>query len=283
MNLDNMHCQHIFFGCSHDNGYARLFEEVSGHPNLDNVTLLEGAPFERELLKLTSIINHHKFPGLFRTSKIPNDAPASITALPAGQSVYQTPIQQPAQLLREISNGNGYIGSPEQTAAEPRPTVIPSTSPVPLNWTKAVHAPTTVAQQLASPPTTPQQAVVPRNKYGQRVDKLFIHDNAEKSRIAKIKMCNVHFLRKDCPYGLDCTHTHTYKPSNNELEILRAIARSTPCKFGTECDDLKCIYGHRCPYSMPGKKTCPRFPDTCRFGEDMHGVDTTIVRTTRVS
>lgn len=26
----------------------------------------------------------------------------------------------------------------------------------------------------------------------------------------------------------------------------------TPCKFGSECDDVKCIYGHRCPNDVEG-------------------------------
>jgi hypothetical protein len=37
------------------------------------------------------------------------------------------------------------------------------------------------------------------------------------------------------------------------IPFLSAIARMTPCRFGLECDDVECIYGHRCPQSEPGK------------------------------
>ena len=70
-------------------------------------------------------------------------------------------------------------------------------------------------------------------------------DPTEFKRVQKIKMCNVHFIRRDCPFGDDCTHIHSYKPTKNELDILKQVARSTPCRFGTECDEIKCIYGHR--------------------------------------
>ena len=59
------------------------------------------------------------------------------------------------------------------------------------------------------------------------------------------------FLRGDCPYD-PCTHDHYYKPNKNELATLKYVSRMTPCKFGSECDDVKCIYGHRCPNDVEG-------------------------------
>ena len=104
--------------------------------------------------------------------------------------------------------------------------------------------------QVASPPLTPQPirsaaSTIPRNKFGQRVDAVMQYDKSEMKRVQKIKMCNVHFLRQDCPYGDDCEHDHFYKPNKNELLTLRYVARQTPCRFGTGCDDIRCIYGHR--------------------------------------
>lgn len=99
-------------------------------------------------------------------------------------------------------------------------------------------------------------------------------------RVKKIKMCNVHFLRNECPYD-PCTHDHDYRPNSNELQTLRYVSRLTPCKFGTACDDPKCIYGHRCPNDVEGKKDC-RFGEQCRFEPEMHGMDRTPVRTLKV-
>lgn len=139
--------------------------------------------------------------------------------------------------------------------------------------------------QFASPPPTPQptpKAIkeVSRNRLGQRIDPVVQYDPQEVKRIKKMKMCNVHYLRNDCPYD-PCTHDHHYKPNKNELATLRYVSRMTPCKFGSECDDLKCIYGHRCPNDVEGKTDC-RWGENCRFEKELHGIDRIVVKTTKV-
>ena len=303
MNLDNLHCRHIILGCSHDNGYARLLEEVSQHPNINQITLLEGVPFERELLPATVMFATERFPNLFRTTKINTYNQYPLQAHSQMLSTQHLHHVQPQYMQHPIapttSNGtlpsdahhnglppdhsaNGFSSPYQESNA--RPASIVATSPTPtMNWA-ATASSVPPSQPLASPPSTPQPAalVVPRNKYGQRIDNLTIFDTMEVKRIQKMKMCNTHFLRTDCAFGDECSHTHAYKPTKNELEILRQVARSIPCKYGTECDDPKCIYGHRCPHSQEGIKTC-KFGANCRFDVDMHGLDTKVVRTTRIS
>ena len=309
LNFNNLHCRHIIFGCSHDNGYARLLEDVSGY---SKVTLLEGVPFEREIALLKPKFGHAKFDNVFRTSKInlyqhqyhqPQQihlpsAPQALTMA----SVMSTPTQSYGSMPNGLSNGAGTGYQPPYQQPIARPPSTPSNSSVPTStsWaTKAVSGPPGHTVQLASPPQTPTPATIPRNKYGQRLDTLGKYDPTEFKRVQKIKMCNVHFLRQDCPYGDECTHDHFYKPNKNELETLRQVARSTPCKWGTGCDDVKCIYGHRyekefirlimsdsdrrarCPHSVEGQRIC-RFGDNCRFDTEMHGVDLKAVRTTKV-
>lgn len=96
------------FGCSHDNGYARLLEEVGDRRNLDRITLVEGVPFERELAALQTKYRSTKFEGLFRTTKIniyqqyaqpmPPSLPTPGLPTPGYQSPYQpTQAYQPPQ------------------------------------------------------------------------------------------------------------------------------------------------------------------------------------------
>lgn len=67
--LYDFHCHHILFGCSHDNGYARLLEEYTTDQGfVGRITLLEGVPFEKELVTLPFMTK--KFENLFRSSKI---------------------------------------------------------------------------------------------------------------------------------------------------------------------------------------------------------------------
>ncbi|MCJ1372024.1 hypothetical protein MMC20_003245 [Loxospora ochrophaea] len=246
LHLYNCHCRQIIFGCSHDNGYARLLEEIADEPISDRVKLLEGVPFERELATLKSKYQTTKFESLFRTSKI--NPYQQTYQVPAHQ---QVPLQQntpPSQVPMAPAQG-GLYQSPYQpgiTRTPSMPITNPSMNPTAVSWANAaLKTPT----QVASPPPTPQPSsatyAIPRNRYGQRVDPPSQYDKVDVTRVKKLHMCNVHFLRGDCPYGDECTHDHFYRANKNEIATLRYIARMTPCRFGTECDDAKCIYGHR--------------------------------------
>ncbi|MCJ1357228.1 MAG: hypothetical protein MMC33_007224 [Icmadophila ericetorum] len=311
LHLYNCHCRHILFGCSHDNGYARLLEDLIEQQTLSQITLLEGVPFERELATLVTKYQTTKFPNLFRTSKI-DLYQNQYHQLPLRQRQSPEMVSQPTASspqpmtnhtahanhanhanLANLANHGNYtnqippFAASNQAAiarAQSGPVPVPASSPMAPSWASTAGA--APPAQIASPPPTPSPhtatvSVIPRNKYGQRVDPMIQYDKSEVKRVQKIKMCNVHFLRNDCPYGNECEHDHFYKPNKNELLTLRFIARQTPCRFGTGCDDTKCIYGHRCPTGQEGSKDC-RFGASCRFDPDMHGIDLKVVRTTKV-
>ncbi len=109
------------------------------------------------------------------------------------------------------------------------------------------------------------------------------HDKDEVDRVKKLKICNVHFLRGPCMYGKSCTHVHDYKPTVQELQMLRLVARMAPCREQSACEDPKCIYGHVCPAPEPrsGGGDCI-FGDACRFPSEMHGVDRRVAKVVRV-
>ena len=291
MHLHNCHCRHILFGCSHDNGYARLLEEVAASPNSNSITLLEGIPFERELQQLKTKYSTTRFDGLFRTSKISDYR----------QSHIEDPVRQQAGgILSSQSNyqpeANGSaFQSQYQFLSQPSPqpdTAGRQTAASPANGNSANHAASkwaTAAKAAppyvaSSPPAIQHmmQASKPilRNKFGQRIDPIVKYDPQELLRLKKLKLCNVHFLRGECQFD-PCGHDHYYKPNKNELSILRHISRGIPCRYGTECDDPDCIYGHVCPNSSVGRNDC-MFGNTCRFERDQHGIDKTPVKTTKV-
>ena len=258
LHLYNCHCRQIIFGCSHDNGYARLLEDVADEPMADRITLLEGVPFERELASLKSKYDTTKFETLFRTSKI--NIYQQQYHQPQPQ---QSRLQLPSQLVSHTVPSSNEQTLPTQpthhvpyqspyhsgiTRASSTPSQNGSMNPMAPSWASTAGA--APPAQIASPPPTPQPissstSTIPRNKYGQRVDPQMQYDKSEVKRVQKLHMCNVHFLRYDCPYGEECEHDHSYKPNKNEIITLRYVARQTPCRFGTSCDDIKCIYGHR--------------------------------------
>jgi hypothetical protein len=111
---------------------------------------------------------------------------------------------------------------------------------------------------------------ISRNRAGQRVDPPSKdYDKAEVDRVKKMKLCNMHFLRN---------------LTKDETATLRLVARMAPCTGGSACQDLSCIYGHRCP-APPSRSRVPKGSKTCIFGEackfpvELHDIDTNVVKT----
>ncbi|KAJ5457990.1 Zinc fingerCCCH-type [Penicillium sp. IBT 31633x] len=281
--LYNCHCHQLFLGCPSNEEYARsLTELISGANYKGRVSLVEGLPLEDDFdyfreqeYRIT------QFPDVFRTTKI---ASISLNApIASGAPTWTAPWKS------AIPSRTLLTPSPTQQYQTPAPLSRTSTSTSASNL-GAPLAPITnkpdpsdfqvVRSKLpgAIPPKT-----VERNKYGQRVDRLDFKSipRDDLNKLKKLKLCNYHFLLGECPNEENCYHDHDRKLSRQDLHILSAIARMTPCRFGLECDDVECIYGHRCPQSEPGKKSCFR-GETCRFEPIAHGIDTNIVKVTKI-
>ena len=221
------------FGCSHDNGFARLLEKyIFDETITKRVTLLEGLPFGKELFELP--FNRSKFGTIFRSEKI-------VLAPIGGSTVVRSGLENAAAaaLLRSMSHtpsesvssaGEGYM----------KPAAV-------MNWA------TRAAVAAALPPPTPPaekvtpsavmgdltKETIPRNRNGQRLDPAIKHNKDEVERVRKMKMCNVHYLRGECQFGNKCTHKHDRNPSRQDLEILKVVARYACCRTGGSCDDPK--------------------------------------------
>lgn len=194
LHLYDCHCRHTLFGCSHDNGYARLLEDVAEPAIMNSITLLEGVPFEKEFSTLKSKYNTTRFDGLFRATKIN----------PYQQLYYQP--QATSQLINHISTNPTPSPSPlaqyqspyQPTISRTPPTTNLSTSsmnPMASSWASTAIS---GASRVASPPLAPPPAaavsnVIPRNRYGQRIDPPMKYDHNDVKRVKEIHMCNVHF------------------------------------------------------------------------------------------
>jgi hypothetical protein len=287
--LHDVHCHQVLLGCSHDNGYARLLDDTMGDAMLvDHITLLEGVPFERELANLRASFKMTKFDNMFRSTKL--TTPYQLKTAPG-------PIQRPLQTI----SANLPMGSPlaQTYSNSTMDGVTPSTTASTTSkanteaptWASMTAAP--FVPSASSPATragtaggtNPLKSTpgINRNRFGQRIDD--IDDsipNEDIKRVKKLKLCNVYYLNgADACTNVRCTHDHDYDITKNDLRTLKQVARMTPCYFKTECDDPKCIYGHRCPQSHPNSKEC-WYKEDCRFAGWGHGIDTKICRTTKV-
>ena len=224
-------------------------------------------PFERELFQLKSKYQTTRFEGLFRETKTDvyqqNFNQASAPAVYQPQVSHQSPTMPTRTISASPANGSrtNPPASTWATTAMAAPEFVPWSSPTPK-------------------PSAPVTKQVQRNRYGQRVDPPLKYDTNEVNRIKKLKLCSLHHLRNSCQND-PCVHDHYYKLNNNELTTLRYISRIVPCRFGSECDDIQCIYGHVCPNSTEGRKDC-RYGDSCRYDREQHGVEQTVVKLTKV-
>lgn len=314
LHVNDFHCRQIFFGGSHDNGFARLLEQYADDKHaLRRVTLLEGVPFEKELAVLP--FDTVKFPGIFRDTKInvmgstldlltgqPLRPRVDTRGLSATSDVFTPRSGSPFSPFSPPRNGIPQLDG--QAVAQRAPhlrtaSIASSDSFGPPNaggsWAAITKASSAMpftdlppAARTAEPAKT-----ISRNIKGQRIDEPLDYDKDEVARLKKIKMCNQHYIGQGCCHwnagkADKCPHRHDVKLTSQERYWLRVVARETPCKKGAYCDDVKCIYGHRCPFpvanegSSRGSGMCLN-GDHCRFPRDMHGVDTKIVKTIRAT
>jgi hypothetical protein len=289
--LYDCHCHQIIFGCSHDNGYARLLEETLADTQvIDHITLLEGVPFEREIALLKTAFRTTKFDPIFRDAKLAINYNGNNGWASKSMSALQNskPLQTVTATLPPI--GSGLSRAPSNETPNASNTGTPnltwaSMTAAPFVPTASTHlnkASNSVKSPGASSPV-PSTPGVDRNRLGQRIDKM--DDTIPREdiqRVKKLKLCNVFFLQGASACNRStCNHDHEYKLSRNDKKVLEQVARMTPCYYQTECDDPKCIYGHRCPQSKPGEKDC-WYKEDCRFYGWGHGIDLKVVKTVKV-
>ncbi|KAE9983534.1 hypothetical protein BLS_004116 [Venturia inaequalis] len=228
LHAHDYHCRHIILGCSHDNGFVRLLENyVFDDFVFPRLTLLEGVPFEKEFD--TVPFTRSKFGTLFRNQKIV--LPSTLPPWAVLGSDFIPARNENLTPSDSVASADASFNGPLLTwASKAKAAAAMPETPPPV---KAVLA-------------APGPPGIPRNRKGQRVDAGCPFDKAEVDRVRKLKMCNVHYLRHECPYGDKCTHKHDRSPTKSDLETLRVVARMAACRNGSACDDTKCIYGHRC-------------------------------------
>ncbi|KAM5368439.1 hypothetical protein ACJZ2D_009509 [Fusarium nematophilum] len=97
------------------------------------------------------------------------------------------------------------------------------------------------------------------NKNGDRLDPDFKnppgHDTPaqltfkrKRSRAKNLQFCFDHYLKGKCPSGTKCHNEHRTKLTDDELAILRYLARGSKCNRGPPCRDFDCQRSHHCPW-----------------------------------
>ncbi|OAG42448.1 hypothetical protein AYO21_03324 [Fonsecaea monophora] len=277
-NLYDCHCHQVILGCSGDSRYTKALEDtIKDATVLSHITLLEGIPFEKEIATLRDNFKTTKFDNVFRITKL------AVTGGIAKGPLQAVTATLPA-LSRVESNGtNGSTSSSSTPAltwasltAQPSAPVSKAPSTTRTSTPTSMKSPDTVVAK-------PVAKTIERNRHGQRIDKVDSSiPNHEIQRIKKLKLCNIFYLQgaSYCTTN-NCSHSHTYPLSKGERNVLREVARMTPCYYKLDCADPECIYGHRCPQNKPDDSGC-WYGEDCRFFGWGHGIDTRVVKTTKV-
>ncbi|OOO10990.1 hypothetical protein OAory_01074600 [Aspergillus oryzae] len=228
----------VDIGAGKESAHDKIGDTLADRDLIGRVSLIEGLPFASDLDLIKASYRVTKFSDLFRDTKISVWAPwkAAVASKPRAL-LTPSPVQH-VTLSRTSTNTT--------TTSNSVPTSSSST-------TTPNSGEFQVVRSKSSVPPPPK--IVERNKYGQRVDRLDFKTipRDEVNRIKKLKLCNFYYLQGECPND-NCHHDHSRKLTKTEYQVLTAIARMTPCRYGLECDDPECMYGHRCPQSEPVTK-----------------------------
>jgi hypothetical protein len=87
-----------------------------------------------------------------------------------------------------------------------------------------------------------------RNSSGKRIDKELSVDSSLLQRMKAFNLCSCHYLREDCVQKCRRSHAYARPLSLEEHDAVWYLARSALCKSvkqKSDCNDDRCIYGHR--------------------------------------
>lgn len=241
LNIADVHCKHIIFGGSADNGYARLLTPYSSNDaDSSSITMLEGPPFAAELVTLANKFKVASFNDVFRVTKLQ---------------------------VRGVSFSQS--GTAESGSTRPLTPAVMSTYA-----SAAMLAGKLSATEVAAPLTvdlgdSENKLIVDilKNSRGLRIDSPLRPVEALVKLLKAKKYCNPFHLRGDCPFQASrghCDFIHGERLKDKHLVALRYIARLTVCDMGSWCDDKTCLAGHQCP-----NKNCRR-GNECKFSREMH-------------
>jgi hypothetical protein len=241
----NVHCLHIIFCASADNGYARVLgPHRNSNTSKSQITLVEGPPFAREIRELAPAFRTTSFPEVFRSQKLSRRVSLSNTPTTAAATGTGTPTANYASIVR-TSNSRSPQNNP------PSPSSPPPTPASPNNTKLPIH----------------------KNALGQRVDSpLHYSTRGKLEALKQHKFCNQFHILGSCSWGEGCTHKHNRRLVGQDVIDLMCVARLSVCPRGLNCEDEYCTSGHRCLV-----KGCVGPVGGCKFGGEMHGVDTRIV------
>ncbi|CAK7209538.1 hypothetical protein SCUCBS95973_000474 [Sporothrix curviconia] len=292
--LNNVNCQLVVLGISHDSGYAPFLDELSSdRETRQRLRILEGSPAVRELVATgVEVVNFND--SVFRSDKLQVDRVSSAAATRMNGNGVGVGVGRKSPVhANTTTNCATRSDETKEKAAAPLPASSPATksptAPVVSSYASATTStppaapppalkfPTATTKSLqakAAAAASAAAALVEKSKPswspGERgLDPPVLFnpvavDNVKKRR-GPDKFCNVFVITGSCPKDY-CEYNHKLKITPDEKKALTFLMRQSPCTYGQDCTMEGCIYGHNCPSVRDGQCMQP----FCRFPSSLH-------------
>ncbi|GAA5881350.1 hypothetical protein JCM16303_000140 [Sporobolomyces ruberrimus] len=255
-------CKLVLAGCSHDGGYAHVFNTLQTEsPTLfKKLRLLhsyghQDTAFELKRLNLESV----RFEGMFEQRKLNNyssNAPYPSSSYSHGgggggggsgpQPVLQRKMTPVSFVSSTTGGGSGGGGGGERKRS---------------GYTSS-NGNTSAPESSSLPPKSP-----PGKSISRSIPKMKQIDPSKPLNKQAEPLCNHHYLSPPCiatVQGETCRYSHSYALTQSQLFQLRNDAQKSPCIYalkGVRCKDGdSCFSGHVCPRG----ENC-KYGKSCRF------------------
>ena len=260
----DVHCRHIVFCGSTDNGYARI---LGPHQGSNRISLVQGAPFAWEMEQLASEFQTTSFPEVFRSTRLPSRA-SSFSARSTA-SANSSPCSSPTR-----AKNNSSLSTSPTTSTHDYATIAKSNLQASSSKRSRKSKISVITFDISpSYDTQAQFNSVQLNSRSQRVDPPLRPSSYKNMiKLRNSKFCNRYHILGECAPDNECSHQHGCRLSDHDALDLRCISRTNVCPNDIYCTDEKCISGHQCPWEHQNGHII----ENCKFPRDMHGVDRTV-------
>jgi hypothetical protein len=282
--LADQRCDHIFLAAWQRLSYLPLLQGA-----YHKLTLVEGAGMCSGLRHLLPSIRIVNFPGIFQ-SMSKQDFSGDAVGSKACEGCHSC--GNMAKTLRStmITTGPSVVTNEETlqvNASRVQNLIIQGTKQMPdgtrkssarsKNWRERrnperVHTPATTQASLSNVAfSSPQVTIncVPLNQAGQRLDPYMHAPTPEESQTFDKKYsvcptCRLYHLKGGCRQGNRCGFDHTAITVETRRVFRYKLTRQ-PCKFGSTCRSVDCLYSHTCVRNTCMQSDCPM--------KEFHGID----------
>ncbi|PWY96343.1 hypothetical protein BO94DRAFT_580200 [Aspergillus sclerotioniger CBS 115572] len=260
----DVHCRHIIFCGSTDNGYARI---LSPHQGSNRISLVQGAPFAWEMEQLASEFQSTSFPEVFRSTRLPSRA-SSFSARSTA-SANSSPCSSPTK-----AKNNSSLVTPPTTSTGDYATMAKSNLKASSSKRSKKSKISVITFDISSSYDTHSHFnSVQLNSQSQRIDPPLRPSSYKNMiKLRNGKYCNRYHILGECVPDNECSHQHGCKLSDHDALDLRCISRTNVCPNDAYCTDEKCISGHQCPWEYRNGHSI----EDCKFPREMHEVDRTV-------